>query len=202
MILYELLYSTDIQMRRKTFFCVLIHVKRLWKSLGLTAWTYETTLASMKDFREIFYWGFCLNFLQCSGLVYNVTQTTKTVQEVMRAFPGASKIKFSKQWSAKIFQSKLWTVIDHNSITSTLILSHFNFEIILRKGNRPSKKPRYFYISKFMHFNNSSIYSSREYYRYYYYYYYYYLTAIEFSLGGSSPYTSTDKTNKNLYIYI
>jgi len=40
----------------------------------------------------------------------------------------------------------------------------------------------------------------------YYYYYYYYLitylltyliTAIELSLGGSSPYTSTDKTNKN-----
>jgi hypothetical protein len=25
------------------------------------------------------------------------------------------------------------------------------------------------------------------------------LTAIEFSLGGSSPYTSTDKTNKNKY---
>jgi len=24
-------------------------------------------------------------------------------------------------------------------------------------------------------------------------------TAIEFSLGGSSPYTSTDKTNKNKY---
>jgi hypothetical protein len=42
----------------------------------------------------------------------------------------------------------------------------------------------------------------------YYYYCYYYLitylltllpTAIEFSLGGSSPYTSTDKTNKNKY---
>jgi len=42
----------------------------------------------------------------------------------------------------------------------------------------------------------------------YYYYYYYYLltylliyllTAIEFSLGGSSPYTRTDKTNKNKY---
>jgi hypothetical protein len=35
----------------------------------------------------------------------------------------------------------------------------------------------------------------------YYYYccYYYYLTAIEFSLGGSGPYTSTDKTNKNMY---
>jgi len=27
----------------------------------------------------------------------------------------------------------------------------------------------------------------------------YLLTAIEFSLGGSSPYTSTDKTNKNKY---
>ena len=26
------------------------------------------------------------------------------------------------------------------------------------------------------------------------------ITAIEFSLGGSSPYTSTDKTNKNKYI--
>jgi len=25
------------------------------------------------------------------------------------------------------------------------------------------------------------------------------LTAIEFSLGGSSPYTSTDKINKNKY---
>jgi hypothetical protein len=25
------------------------------------------------------------------------------------------------------------------------------------------------------------------------------LTAIEFSLGGSSPYTSADKTNKNKY---
>jgi len=25
------------------------------------------------------------------------------------------------------------------------------------------------------------------------------LTAIEFSLGGSTPYTSTDKTNKNKY---
>jgi hypothetical protein len=38
--------------------------------------------------------------------------------------------------------------------------------------------------------------------RLYYYYYYlliYVLTAIEFSLGGSSPYTSTDKTNKNKY---
>ena len=35
------------------------------------------------------------------------------------------------------------------------------------------------------------------------YYYYYFiillLTAIEFSLGGSSPYTGTDKTNKNKY---
>jgi len=30
-------------------------------------------------------------------------------------------------------------------------------------------------------------------------YYYYLLTAIEFSLGGSSPYTSTDKTNKNIH---
>jgi len=28
---------------------------------------------------------------------------------------------------------------------------------------------------------------------------YYYLTAIEFSLGGSSSYTSTDKRNKNKY---
>jgi len=27
----------------------------------------------------------------------------------------------------------------------------------------------------------------------------YLLTAIEFSLGGSSPYTSTDKANKNKY---
>jgi len=27
----------------------------------------------------------------------------------------------------------------------------------------------------------------------------YVLTAIGFSLGGSSPYTSTDKTNKNKY---
>jgi len=34
---------------------------------------------------------------------------------------------------------------------------------------------------------------------YYYYYYYYLLTAIEFSLGGSSSYSSTDKTNKNKY---
>ena len=25
------------------------------------------------------------------------------------------------------------------------------------------------------------------------------ITAIEFSLGGSSPYTSTDKANKNKY---
>jgi hypothetical protein len=24
-------------------------------------------------------------------------------------------------------------------------------------------------------------------------------TAVEFSLGGSSPYASTDKTNKNIY---
>ena len=29
----------------------------------------------------------------------------------------------------------------------------------------------------------------------------YLLTVIELSLGGSSPYTSTDKTNKNIYIY-
>jgi len=28
---------------------------------------------------------------------------------------------------------------------------------------------------------------------------YYLLTATEFSLGRSSPYTSTDKTNKNKY---
>ena len=27
----------------------------------------------------------------------------------------------------------------------------------------------------------------------------YLLTAIDFSLGGHSPYTSTDKTNKNKY---
>jgi hypothetical protein len=27
------------------------------------------------------------------------------------------------------------------------------------------------------------------------------LTAIELSLGGSSPYTSTDKTNKNKYTW-
>jgi uncharacterized integral membrane protein len=27
----------------------------------------------------------------------------------------------------------------------------------------------------------------------------YLITAVEFSLGGSSPYTSTDKTNKNKY---
>jgi hypothetical protein len=33
----------------------------------------------------------------------------------------------------------------------------------------------------------------------YYYYYYYIVTATEFSLGGSSPYTSTDETNKNKY---
>ena len=38
----------------------------------------------------------------------------------------------------------------------------------------------------------------------YYYYYYYYLltqlvTAVEFLVSGSSPYTSTDKTNKNKY---
>ena len=33
------------------------------------------------------------------------------------------------------------------------------------------------------------------YYYYCYYYYYYLVTAIEFSLGGSSPYTSTNKTN-------
>jgi len=35
---------------------------------------------------------------------------------------------------------------------------------------------------------------------YYYYYYYlltYLLTALKLSLGGSSPYTSTDKRNKN-----
>ena len=31
------------------------------------------------------------------------------------------------------------------------------------------------------------------------YYYYLLLTAIELSLGGNSPYTSTDKTNKNKY---
>jgi len=30
----------------------------------------------------------------------------------------------------------------------------------------------------------------------------YLLTAISFSLGGSSPYTSTDKINKNICIYI
>jgi hypothetical protein len=36
---------------------------------------------------------------------------------------------------------------------------------------------------------------------YYYYYYYYLLTAVEFSLGDSSPYTSTDKTNRNKYTY-
>jgi len=38
--------------------------------------------------------------------------------------------------------------------------------------------------------------------RNYYYYYYlltYLLTAIELSLGDSSPYTSTDKTNRNKY---
>jgi hypothetical protein len=39
--------------------------------------------------------------------------------------------------------------------------------------------------------------------KYYYYYYCYYflllLTAIELSLGGSSPYTSRDKTNKNKF---
>jgi hypothetical protein len=38
---------------------------------------------------------------------------------------------------------------------------------------------------------------------YYYYYYYcliiYLLTATELSLGGSSPYTSTDRTHKNKY---
>jgi len=41
---------------------------------------------------------------------------------------------------------------------------------------------------------------------YYYYYYYlltylitYLLTAPELSLGGSSPYSSTDKTYKNKY---
>jgi hypothetical protein len=33
------------------------------------------------------------------------------------------------------------------------------------------------------------------------YYYYYLLTAIEFSLGGSSPHISSDKTNKNNYTY-
>jgi len=27
------------------------------------------------------------------------------------------------------------------------------------------------------------------------------ITAIEFSLGGSSSYTSTDKTNKNIHVY-
>jgi hypothetical protein len=32
---------------------------------------------------------------------------------------------------------------------------------------------------------------------YYYYYYYYYYYKLQLSLGGSSPYTSTDKTNKN-----
>jgi hypothetical protein len=30
-------------------------------------------------------------------------------------------------------------------------------------------------------------------------YYYYYLLQLSFSLGGSCPYTSTDKTNKNKY---
>jgi hypothetical protein len=34
---------------------------------------------------------------------------------------------------------------------------------------------------------------------YYYYYYYCLLTAIELSLGGSSPYTNKDKTNRNKY---
>jgi hypothetical protein len=34
---------------------------------------------------------------------------------------------------------------------------------------------------------------------YNYYYYYYYYTAIELSLGGSSPYTNTHKTNLNKY---
>jgi hypothetical protein len=33
----------------------------------------------------------------------------------------------------------------------------------------------------------------------YYNYYYYLLTAIEFSLGGNSPLTSTDRINKNKY---
>jgi hypothetical protein len=37
------------------------------------------------------------------------------------------------------------------------------------------------------------------YYYYYYYYYYCLLTATEFLLGGTSPYISTDKTNKNKY---
>jgi hypothetical protein len=44
------------------------------------------------------------------------------------------------------------------------------------------------------------------YYRYCYYYYYYYyylrtdlLIAIELSHSGTSPYTSTDRTNKNKY---
>ena len=34
---------------------------------------------------------------------------------------------------------------------------------------------------------------------YYYYYCYYLLTAIQLSLGGSSPYIGTDKTNNNKY---
>ena len=32
-----------------------------------------------------------------------------------------------------------------------------------------------------------------------YYSYYYSLTAVELSLGGSRPYTGTDKTNRNKY---
>jgi len=48
---------------------------------------------------------------------------------------------------------------------------------------------------------------AKNYYYYYYYYYYlltsylltYLLTAIEISLGGGSPYTSTGKTNNNKY---
>jgi hypothetical protein len=37
------------------------------------------------------------------------------------------------------------------------------------------------------------------YYYYYYYYYYIMVTAIELSLGGSSPYTSTDRTYNSIY---
>jgi len=41
------------------------------------------------------------------------------------------------------------------------------------------------------------------YYYYYYcdYYFYYYYTSIQFSLCGSNPYISTEKTNR-IYIYI
>ena len=68
----------------------------------------------------------------------------------------------------------------------------------------------YFYISTFRSVcavPNMAVFWSSLTSCYYYYYYYYLLTylliyllaAIQLSLGGNSPYTSTDKTNKNKY---